>query len=39
VLVVPAVVAAALAVLPIGYSAESAGRPARCPLEEVTPWL
>ena len=28
-----------IAVLPIGYSAESAGRPARRPLEEVTTWL
>lgn len=28
-----------VAVLPIGYSAESAGRPARRPLEEVTTWL
>ncbi|HSK46405.1 MAG TPA: nitroreductase family protein [Coriobacteriia bacterium] len=28
-----------LAILPIGYSAESAGRPARRPLAEVTTWL
>lgn len=28
-----------VAVLPVGYSAESAGRPARRPLEEVTTWL
>lgn len=28
-----------IAVLPIGYSAESAGRPARRPLEEITTWL
>jgi len=28
-----------VAVLPIGYSAESAGRPARRPLAEVTTWL
>lgn len=28
-----------VAVLPIGYSAESSGRPARRPLEEVTTWL
>lgn len=28
-----------IAVLPIGYSAESAGRPARRPLGEVTTWL
>lgn len=28
-----------VAVLPIGYSAESAGKPARRPLEEVTTWL
>lgn len=28
-----------VAVLPIGYSAESAGRPMRRPLEEVTTWL
>lgn len=28
-----------IAVIPIGYSAESAGRPARRPLEEVTTWL
>jgi nitroreductase len=28
-----------IAVLPIGYSAESAGRPARRPLDEVTTWL
>jgi nitroreductase len=28
-----------VAVLPIGYSAEAAGRPARRPLEEVTTWL
>lgn len=28
-----------IAVLPIGYSAESGGRPSRRPLEEVTYWL
>ncbi len=28
-----------VAVLPIGYSAEAAGRPARRPLAEVTTWL
>ncbi len=28
-----------VAVLPIGYSAESAGRPARRPLSEVTTWI
>lgn len=28
-----------VAVLPIGYSAEAAGRPMRRPLEEVTTWL
>lgn len=28
-----------IAVLPIGYSAEAAGRPARRPLAEVTTWL
>lgn len=28
-----------IAVLPIGYSAEAAGRPARRPLDEVTTWL
>lgn len=28
-----------VAILPIGYSAESAGKPARRPLEEVTTWL
>jgi len=28
-----------VAVLPVGYSAESAGKPARRPLEEVTTWL
>lgn len=28
-----------VAVLPIGYSAESGGRPARRPLDEVTTWL
>ncbi len=28
-----------VAVLPIGYSAESAGRPMRRPLEEITTWL
>jgi len=28
-----------VAVLPVGYSAESAGRPARRPLEEITTWL
>lgn len=28
-----------VAILPIGYSAESAGRPARRPLDEVTTWL
>jgi nitroreductase len=28
-----------VALLPIGYSAESAGKPARRPLEEVTTWL
>lgn len=28
-----------VAVLPIGYSAESGGRPARRPLEEVATWL
>lgn len=30
---------APVAVLPIGHSAESAGKPARRPLEEVTTWL
>jgi nitroreductase len=30
---------APIAVLPIGYSAESAGRPARRPIDEVTTWL
>jgi nitroreductase len=30
---------APVAILPIGYSAESAGRPARRPLDEVTTWL
>lgn len=28
-----------IAVLPVGYSAEAAGRPLRRPLEEVTTWL
>lgn len=28
-----------VAILPVGYSAESAGRPARRPLDEVTNWL
>ncbi len=28
-----------IAVLPVGYSAESAGRPSRRPLEEITTWL
>ena len=28
-----------VAVLPVGHSAESAGKPARRPLEEVTTWL
>lgn len=28
-----------VAVLPIGYSAESAGKPARRPLDEVTTWI
>ena len=28
-----------VAILPVGYSAEAAGRPARRPLEEVTTWL
>jgi nitroreductase len=28
-----------VAILPIGYSAESAGKPARRPLSEVTTWL
>lgn len=28
-----------LVILPIGYSAEAAGRPARRPLDEVTTWL
>ena len=28
-----------VAVIPVGYSAESAGRPARRPLAEVTTWL
>lgn len=28
-----------LAILPVGYSAESAGRPARRPLSEVATWL
>lgn len=28
-----------VAILPVGYSAESAGRPARRPLDEVTTWL
>jgi nitroreductase len=28
-----------VAVLPIGYSAEAAGKPSRRPLEEVTTWL
>jgi len=28
-----------IAILPIGYSAESAGRPARRPLAEVTSWI
>ena len=30
---------APVAILPVGYSAESAGRPARRPLAEVTTWL
>jgi nitroreductase len=28
-----------VAILPVGYSAESAGRPARRPLAEVTNWI
>jgi nitroreductase len=28
-----------VAILPVGYSAESAGKPARRPLDEVTTWL
>lgn len=28
-----------IAVLPVGYSAESGGKPARRPIEEVTTWL
>ena len=28
-----------VAILPVGYSAESAGRPARRPLDEVTTWI
>lgn len=28
-----------IAILPVGYSAESAGKPARRPLSEVTTWL
>ncbi|HEY3318590.1 MAG TPA: nitroreductase family protein [Coriobacteriia bacterium] len=28
-----------VAILPIGYSAESAGKPARRPIDEVTTWL
>ena len=28
-----------IAVLPVGYSAEAAGKPARRPLDEVTTWL
>jgi nitroreductase len=28
-----------VAIVPVGYSAESAGRPARRPLDEVTTWL
>lgn len=28
-----------IAVLPVGYSAEAAGKPSRRPLEEVTTWL
>jgi nitroreductase len=28
-----------VAVLPVGYSAESAGKPARRPLEEITVWM
>jgi nitroreductase len=28
-----------IAILPVGHSAESAGRPARRPLDEVTTWL
>jgi nitroreductase len=28
-----------VAVLPVGYSAESSGKPARRPLDEVTTWL
>ena len=28
-----------IAILPVGYSAESAGRPARRPIEEVTTWI
>jgi nitroreductase len=28
-----------VAVLPVGYSAEAAGKPMRRPLEEVTTWL
>ena len=28
-----------VAILPVGYSAEAAGKPARRPLEEVTTWL
>ena len=28
-----------VAILPVGYSAESAGRPARRPLAEVATWI
>ena len=28
-----------IAILPVGYSAESAGRPARRPLAEVATWI
>jgi nitroreductase len=28
-----------IAILPVGYSAESAGKPARRPIDEVTTWL
>jgi hypothetical protein len=28
-----------IAIIPVGHSAEAAGRPARRPLSEVTTWL
>ncbi len=28
-----------VAIMPVGYSAESSGRPARRPIDEVTTWL